>query len=213
MLEIGLKLLFSYLVGSINGSLVLGRFRGIDIRTEGSGNAGATNALRTHGFLFALFAALIDLGKGVVAVALFAPAGGFGDPLLAPSWTAALCGIAAVIGHIYPFWHDFRGGKGGATAVGALLALAPVAVIAVLAVWVTTLVATGYVGLSTMMAAITVPVFALLWRPEGLDPALLGYGLVIAMLVVFAHRSNIRRMREGSENREHRAMFWRKPDA
>lgn len=208
MLELGIKLLLSYLLGSVNGSLLLGRFRGIDIRQEGSGNAGATNALRTHGFTFALFVALIDLGKGTLAATLVASLN-IADPLLPLAWTAAACGLAAVIGHICPFWFDFRGGKGGATAVGALLGLWPLAVLPVVLFWMAVLVGSGFVGLATMSAAVAVPLFVLLYQPAGLDLPMLFYGVVVAVLVVYAHRSNIMNMRNGSEHRMSRAMFWR----
>lgn len=210
MLELSIKLLLSYLLGSVNGSLVLGRFFGIDIRKEGSGNAGATNALRTHGFAFAFFVALIDLIKGGLAVILIAPIA-FADPALLPAeWIAACCAFAAVVGHIFPFWFDFRGGKGGATAVGALLALWPVAVLPVIGVWVVFLTGTGYVGLSTICAAVAMPLFALVHRPEGLNGPLLFYGAIVAALIVYAHRSNLAKMRSGTETRMEAAMFWRR---
>lgn len=210
MLGLGLKLLASYLLGSVNGALVIGFFRGIDIRAEGSGNAGATNALRTHGLAFALAVALIDLGKGVLAVLYIAPATA---PDLAPvdaHWVAALCGVAAVVGHIFPFWFGFRGGKGGATAVGALASLAPGALLPVLSAWLLVLVATGYVGLATMIAALTAFLFPIVYHPGGLDAPLVFYGAAIAALVVYAHRVNIVRMREGVEHRMKGAMFWRR---
>ena len=210
MLDLGLKILLSYLLGSLNGSLVMGRLRGVDIRTEGSGNAGATNALRTYGFSFALIVALIDVGKGAVAVALVAPLAGFGEPLFGLRWVAAFCGVAAVIGHVFPFWFDFRGGKGGATAVGALAALSPLALLPVFLVWIGTLVATGYVGLSTIMAGVAMLFFPLLYRPDGLDLPGVFYGAAVAALIIFAHRSNIRRMIDGVERQAAGAMFWRR---
>ncbi|NND58930.1 MAG: glycerol-3-phosphate 1-O-acyltransferase PlsY [Gammaproteobacteria bacterium] len=202
--------MLSYLVGSVSGALVAGRYRGIDIRNEGSGNAGATNALRTHGVGFAALVMLIDVGKGVLAVLVIAPLAGFGEQLLPLPWIAAFCGLAAVIGHIFPFWFDFRGGKGGATAIGALAALSPLALAPVLAVWVITVIATGFVGLSTMLAGITVAVFPLLYRPDGFDAPLLMFGVGVALLIVYAHRSNIGRMLAGDENRMEAAMLWRR---
>ena len=207
MFELGLKILLSYLIGSISGALVAGRFRGIDIRNEGSGNAGATNALRTHGLAFALIVVLIDVGKGMLAVWAIAPFAGFGVPLLDPRWTASLCGVAAVVGHIFPFWFDFRGGKGGATAIGALAALAPLGLLPVVVVWLTGVLVTGFVGLSTMLAALAVLVFAIAYQPAGPDWPLIFYGAAIAALIVFAHRSNIQRMLSGSESRASVAMF------
>lgn len=210
MLDLGIKLLLAYLIGSLNGALLMGRLRGIDIRTEGSGNAGATNALRTHGPGFALAVAVIDVGKGAVAVALIAPLAGFGEPLLGLRWIAAWCGVAAVIGHIFPFWFDFRGGKGGATAVGALAALSPLALLPVFLAWVGTLVVTGYVGLSTMLAGVAMLVFHVVYRPEHLDLPGVFYGAAAAVLIIFAHRSNIRRLIDGVEHQATGAMFWRR---
>lgn len=210
MLGLGLKLLASYLVGSINGALVIGFFRGIDIRSEGSGNAGATNALRTHGLLFALAVAAIDIGKGLLAVLAIAPAAVVDVAPVDLRWVAALCGIAAVVGHVFPFWFDFRGGKGGATAIGALAALQPIAVLPVLATWLIVLIGSGYVGLATMTAALAMFAFPLFYHAGSVDLAQLFFGLTVTALVIFAHRSNIVRMREGVEHRVTGAMFWRR---
>lgn len=210
VLGLGLKLLASYLVGSINGALVLGRFRGIDIRAEGSGNAGATNALRTHGLPFALTVALIDIAKGAIAVALIAPAAAMDVPPVDMRWVAVLCGIAAVVGHIFPFWFDFRGGKGGATAVGAVAALSPLTLLPVLGAWLSVLLATGYVGLSTMMAALAIVIWPVIYRPQGVDVPLLAFGVAMTVLIVFAHRDNIRRMRAGAESRMIRRVLRRR---
>lgn len=210
MFELGLKILLSYFIGSVSGALVAGRYRGIDIRTEGSGNAGATNALRTHGVAFALVVVLIDVGKGLLAVLVIAPFAGLSEPLLDTRWVAACCGLAAVIGHIFPFWFDFRGGKGGATAVGALAALAPWMLIPVAVVWVLSVFLTGFVGLSTILAGVTVFVVPLVYQPAGPDLPLIFYGAVVAGLIAHAHRSNIQRMLAGNENRASLAMFRRR---
>ena len=147
-----LLLLCAYLLGSVSGSLLLGRLRGVDIRRHGSGNAGGTNALRTLGWRFALGVVAIDLGKGALAAWLalrFAPLGQALD-VTAHGYAAAAC---AVVGHVWPLWHGFRGGKGAATAVGGLLMLWPWSIGVLLPVWMLVLVATGYVGLSTVLAA------------------------------------------------------------
>jgi glycerol-3-phosphate acyltransferase PlsY len=114
VLELGLKMLASYLLGAINGSLFIGRLRGgIDIRRMGSGNAGATNALRTQGIGFALPAIAIDFFKGLIPVAWFPmlilPGVGL-DPAVDREWLAVACGAAAVVGHCYPLWYGFAGG-------------------------------------------------------------------------------------------------------
>ncbi len=138
MLELGLKVLISYLVGSVNGSLLLGRLKGIDIRSVGSGNAGGTNALRALGKLFALGVMIIDIGKGFLAPwllpALVLPSVPV-DPAVSREWLMLACAGAAVFGHCYPVWFEFRGGKGAATAIGAMLAVAPTALIPAAIVW------------------------------------------------------------------------------
>ena len=124
MLELGFKVLIAYLLGSIVGALVIGQLHGVDIRTMGSGNAGGTNALRTQGFGFAAATVFIDIGKGWVAAGWLPGLGVPGvapDPAIARDWLAVSCAAAAVAGHVWPLWHDFRGGKGGATLAGALL--------------------------------------------------------------------------------------------
>lgn len=191
-------LLAAYLLGSLSGSLLLGRLRGVDIRRHGSGNAGGTNALRTLGWRFALGVVVIDVGKGALAAWLglrFAP--GCAYP------AAAL----AVVGHVWPLWHGFRGGKGAATVVGALLVLWPQALLPLLAVWALVLVASGYVGLSTVLAMASLPVFAW-WQQAG--PARTGFALAMALFLLFTHRGNLQRLRRGTESRFERARLLRR---
>lgn len=123
MLELGVTTLLAYLLGSLIGSLIVGRLRGgVDIRNAGSGNPGGTNALRTQGAAFALWVVLIDAGKGWIAVAVLPdlrlPFVGI-DPAIDRLWLTVACGAAVVVGHVYPVWYGFRGGKGAATLVGA----------------------------------------------------------------------------------------------
>src|SRR5690606_37548518 len=127
MLELLIKALISYLLGSVIGSLLVGQLSGgVDIRREGSGNAGGTNAFRTHGWKFALPVIIIDAGKGVLAVLAVArlPLPVVPEALFRPEWIAVACGAAAVVGHVWPVWYRFRGGKGMATYLGALGVLA-----------------------------------------------------------------------------------------
>jgi glycerol-3-phosphate acyltransferase PlsY len=187
----------SYLLGSLSGSLLLGRLRGVDIRRQGSGNAGGTNALRTQGWRFALGVVLIDVGKGVAAtsiglnIAAAAPAP-FGSTIA----QGALCGFAAVVGHCWPLFFGFRGGKGAATAAGAVLVLAPALVLPVLGVWILVLVGTGYVGLATLFAG---SAFAALTAVTSDAPALIVFALATALLLLWTHRGNIARMLRGEE--------------
>ena len=198
-----LLLLSAYLLGSVSGSLLLGRLRGVDIRRHGSGNAGGTNALRTLGWRFALGVVAIDVGKGALAAWLalrFAPLGQALD-VTAHGYAAAAC---AVVGHVWPLWHGFRGGKGAATAVGGLLMLWPWSIGVLLPVWMLVLVATGYVGLSTVLAALALPVLA--WGTDA-EPARLWFSMFAALFIAFTHRANLQRLRQGTESRFERARL------
>jgi glycerol-3-phosphate acyltransferase PlsY len=210
VLELGVKTLLSYLIGSVLGSLVMGRLRGVDIREQGSGNAGGTNALRTQGWRFALGVIVIDVGKAFLAVGWLPGASlpfvGF-DASLDTHWLAVACAAAVVIGHVYPVWYEFRGGKGAATLIGAVAMLAPVALLPLIAVWLATVLLTGYVGLGTMLAAASVPLYFALRDPA--NHAYLVFGVAMAIFVVFTHRSNIVRMRQGNENRARRLWLLR----
>ncbi|MGI9265406.1 MAG: glycerol-3-phosphate acyltransferase [Gammaproteobacteria bacterium] len=211
MLEIIVKLVLAYLIGSVNGSLLLGRFRGVDIRTEGSGNAGGTNALRTHGVLFALGVIIVDVGKAVIAV-LWIPGlalGGMGVASAAPDeWLKIACGAAAVIGHCWPVFYGFRGGKGMATLVGTYAVLAPAVFVAVVVAWLVFLVLFGYVGVATILGAAAAPVYIAV---TGYAPvsALFLFGLAMACLILFTHRSNISRIRSGHEKPDFHALMTR----
>lgn len=220
MLEFLLRLLVAYLLGSVNGSLVLGRWRGVDIRTQGSGNAGGTNALRTQGPVFALGVILIDVGKAWLAVQVI-PTFGSGTigaaDASAVAWLAAGCGFAAVVGHVYPIFHGFRGGKGVATLLGTVLALSPALLLGVLGVWLVMMFVWGYVGLGSMVATAALPGLAFLFAQWGwIDPQavkpLVVFGLVCAPFVVWTHRSNVARLRAGTEPRARRLWLlgrWR----
>lgn len=213
MLELGTKFLLAYFVGSIMGSLVVGRLRGgIDIRKSGSGNAGGTNALRTQGWMFALAVMVIDVGKGAFAagvVPLLSLPFVATDPEISRVWLALCCAGAAVVGHVWPMWHDFRGGKGAATLIGTLFVLAPTLILPVLFVWGWVLVLFGYVGLATIAAAVSAPVYLAMTRlPD--DQPLFIYCTVLAIYLVFSHRSNLQRMRAGTEIKNTRLMLFRR---
>jgi glycerol-3-phosphate acyltransferase PlsY len=213
MLELGLKVLLSYLAGSLTGALIVGKLAGgIDIRTQGSGNAGGTNALRTQGKWFALRVILIDIGKGFLPPWLFPALALPGvplDPELSRTWLMLACAGASVIGHCYPVWFGFAGGKGAATAIGALLGIAPALALPGVLVWLLVLVTTGYVGLATMLAAIAIPIWLLIAGIDG-QLALLVFLMGLALFIVFTHRANIRRLWSGNENRIERAMLLRR---
>ncbi len=209
MFELGCKIFLAYLLGSFSGSLLLGRLKGTDIRELGSGNAGATNALRTQGVMFALGVAIIDVGKGILAAAWLPHAAWLPiDPSLERIWVVAACGSAAVVGHIFPFWHDFRGGKGAATLIGAYCIVAPKLIVPALLVFLVSVTLTGYVGLSTIITVIAAVGFSMILYAGVSTP--FWFALTMAILVVVAHRANIQRMIAGNENRLERAMVWRR---
>ena len=208
MTELILAALAGYLLGSISGSLVLGRLRGVDIRQLGSGNAGGTNALRTVGWRFALGVILIDVGKGALAAGLV-PLALLQLPftLLDFPTLAATAGLAAVLGHVWPLYFRFRGGKGAGTAVGVIAVVAPWCLAPLLLVWVITIIGTGYVGLATILAGLSIVPAMWLLGPEDLPPALGALAIALAILLVYTHRGNLARMRTGSENRFEKARL------
>lgn len=215
MLELGLKTLLAYLLGSVMGALLMGRLRQVDIRQMGSGNAGGTNALRTQGFGFALGVVIVDVGKALLAVGLLPgwaiPGIGL-DPAVSRDWLAAACTLAVVAGHVWPIYHDFRGGKGAATLVGAVAVLEPMLLPPALAVWLLCVMAWGMVGLATLAAAASLPLAAsLMLRP--VPAALLALLLAMAAFMVYTHRANLARMRAGTENRVKRLWLLRPRDA
>jgi acyl phosphate:glycerol-3-phosphate acyltransferase len=208
MLELGVKSLIAYLFGGLLGSLILGRLRGVDIRRLGSGNAGATNALRTQGKLFGLAVLLIDAGKGVLAV-LYLPGAPWpaADPAVSREWLTLACALAVIVGHVYPVWFSFRGGKGVATMVGVIGALEPRLLIAVSIAWFAVLVLTGYVGLAGMIAGAVLVAFVYAVEPDKVP--LLAFCAAIELFVIFTHRANIARMLSGKEPRVQKLWLFR----
>jgi glycerol-3-phosphate acyltransferase PlsY len=208
-MEFALKIALAWLLGSLVGSLLLGRLRGgPDIRNLGSGNPGGTNAWRTHGAAFGLGVLLIDVGKGWLAVRAIAPATLPASlytawPLLRPNAGAALwlpvsCAAAAVVGHVYPAWFGLRGGKGMATVVGALSALAPTLLIPLAVAWLVVLALTGLVGLASMVSVAAMASWQAL---TGALSPLNAFAAAAALFMIFTHRQNIARMRAGTEPR------------
>jgi glycerol-3-phosphate acyltransferase PlsY len=210
VLELGLKTLLAYLMGSVLGSALMGRLRGVDIRELGSGNAGGTNALRTQGWRFALGVVLIDVGKAVLAVGVLPGLelpGSPRAPTLDAQWLAAACAVAVVVGHVYPVWSEFRGGKGAATLIGAVAMLSPAALLPVFGVWLLCVTLTGYVGLGTMLGGATLPLYFALQQPRQLP--MIAFGLSMAVFILYTHRSNLARMQQGTENRAKRLWLLR----
>ena len=192
--------LAAYLAGSLPTSYLVGKaFAGADLRRRGSGNLGATNVYRAMGMRVAAPVGLVDLAKG------WLPAWAF--PLLdgsaANGWAAAY-GAAAILGHTFPCWTRFRGGKGVATAGGAFLALAPLAVLVSTLVWAGVLAARGIVSLASIAAAIALPATVLVGSGAGAattDPWVTGFAALTGVFIIWAHRSNIGRLLRGEEKR------------
>ena len=210
MLELGVKILTAYLLGTVLGSLVLGRLHGVDIRSMGSGNAGATNALRTQGKLFGFLVLALDIAKGVITV-LWLPTAvlpGVGIDLSLPrEWLTLACGFAVIVGHVYPVWFGFRGGKGAATMVGVIAAVELRLLAPLLLTWFAVLVLTGYVGLATMLSGVVLVAAVFVLEPNNVP--LLVFCIGVTLFVIYTHRSNIARMRAGQENRIRRLWLFR----
>ena len=183
----------AYLLGSISFAVLLVRAKtGRDIRAEGSGNAGATNVLRSYGKKLALLVALLDVAKGIAAVLLMRLV------TSDPRWAAA-AGFAAILGHVFPVFYGFRGGKGVATAVGAFLALSPLALLATLVVFLVIVAATRYVSLGSVVAfALLPPIAGLLFHASRAVVTAAG---LTAVLILGKHLPNLKRLARGEERK------------
>jgi glycerol-3-phosphate acyltransferase PlsY len=195
MTEALLRLLASYLLGSLPTSYLAGRwFRGIDLRHQGSRNLGATNLYRVLGWRYAVPVALVDVAKGAVPVLVL------GSGAAVPHFPA-LCGIAAMVGHTLSPFVAFKGGKGVATAAGMFLALAPGAVGITALVWLGLVWLTGYVSVGSIASAAVFPLADYALHPARRTLPDLSLDLVIAAFIIWKHRSNIQRLHAGTENR------------
>jgi acyl phosphate:glycerol-3-phosphate acyltransferase len=187
----------AYLVGSVPFAFVLARRRGIDLRRVGSGNVGASNVLRTSGVRNAVAAMCLDGAKGCMAVMV-------AQRLTGGEATPVAAGVASIIGHIYPVWLGFRGGKGVATATGVFAVLAPLALaiassVFLLAVWVT-----RYISVGSLAAAITLAVAT---AASGAPAVVAAGALVSALIIVHRHRANLARLVAGTERRVGQRLF------
>lgn len=198
MIWIGLVVV-AYLLGSVPFAYCMVKWRsGVDIRSVGSGNVGATNVLRAAGTTSAATVLALDIVKGAVPVLI-------GRALQAPLAVLGACALAAVLGHVFPVFLGFRGGKGVATAAGAIGAMSPAPMLAAVAVFGTTVALTRYVSLGSMLAVASFPLFALLFGRLGWMepmPQVLWLGSTVAAgLILIRHRENVRRMAVGNEHR------------
>ena len=191
----------AYLLGSIPFGFLVARARGVDIRSAGSGNIGATNAMRVLGKPAGIAVLLLDAAKGYAAVAFL--------PLLLlkvlppsstePVMLPLLAGICAVLGHNYTCWLKFKGGKGIATTAGVYLALAPLALLIALVVFLLAVAVTRYVSVGSIAAAIALPAAIWIMRPG--DRCLGLVTTALGVLAIYKHKTNIQRLRAGTENR------------
>ncbi len=213
MLSLAILLILSYLLGAFPSSIVYGRiFRKIDIREHGSGNAGGTNAWRVLGWKIGLPVMITDVAKGALASLAIAriPIGELPYTL---SVVALLCGVAALIGHVFPVYTGFRGGKGVATGAGMLLVNAPIPVICALGVFALVLFASGKVSLGSILAALSLPVFVVCieqFTSFDYPVLLLALTIALALFIVYTHRTNIARLLRGQEKGFPKLQLWKR---
>ena len=195
----------AYLLGSIPTGYIVAKSRGIDIRTVGSGNIGATNVFRILGKPAGIFVLVVDALKGFVSCYFIGPfvyrlmVGRLDDGSATEEYLKIVGGFLAILGHNYTCWLKFKGGKGIATSAGVTLALLPVAFGISLAVWLILFASTLYVSAASIVAAVVLPIAA--WWPARKTPVMILVALLIAVLAIYKHRSNIRRLLDGTENR------------
>jgi len=190
--------------------MVLGKLKGVDIRTMGSGNAGGTNALRSVGPIFALGVIFIDIFKGIIAVIFISKLVFVSHIMASHELVSILCGVAAVLGHVYPIYYNFQGGKGAGTLIGIVGTLFPQSIIYTFISSFIVIVFTGFVGLGTMVGSIVLVIVTILFYPEGINSYFGYFSILMASFIIFTHRSNIQRMLNGTENKFEKLMIFKK---
>ena len=193
-----------YLIGSIPAGYIAGRVAGIDIRTAGSGNIGATNVTRTlgKGYGYPVFA--VDFLKGLAAVIISVSIGQCAQPISVPvELFGIVAAVCCVLGHSFPVWLRFKGGKGVAASAGALFGLMPRAALIAVAVWLIIFYLTRYVSVASMIAALAVPItiLSMMFLGQRGETALLYFSICLAAVVIIRHRSNLSRLARGTEPR------------
>jgi len=212
MLALGVVILLSYLVGSIPSSIWVGKLvKGVDIRNHGSGNAGATNTFRLLGWKPGVSVLAIDFFKGYASsfwISQLAYHIGSGPVSLFDFWDIApflsiVCGIAAVIGHMFPLYANFDGGKGMATAAGMLCGIEPISVAIAAVVFAIVMFSSRYVSLASLITAFVYPLVLVILRYVfgwDIDGSILIFGAVVGIGIIVKHRGNIKRLMQGNEN-------------
>jgi glycerol-3-phosphate acyltransferase PlsY len=194
-----LELVLAYLVGSVPSAVWIGKLLyGIDVRQHGSGNAGATNVIRVLGYKAGIPVMLVDVFKGWLAVqlAVWIPVPGLSADMMV--YVRIAMALAAVLGHIFPVYAGFKGGKGVGTIAGAGISLFPLAILLVLVVFIIVLAATHYVSLSSILASLAFPLVVYFVIGER-HPGLVGLSLLVALFIPATHRKNIKRLLKGEE--------------
>ncbi len=192
-----------YLLGSCPNGLLISRSRGVDIRKHGSGNIGATNVLRVMGKAWGYLVFFLDALKGLLAVAIAWGIAALSPQILRPEVLEIFGGLGCILGHTFPVWLRFRGGKGVATSAGVLLGLMPLSMLSVLAVWLILFYLTRFVSVASIFAAAFLPLFVSLYLHLDVlrGNALLPFSILIAGVVIWRHRSNMRSLWQGTEHR------------
>ncbi len=187
-----ISIIIGYLLGSIPTGIIITKwFRGIDIRNYGSGSMGATNVLRTTGKKAAAIVFAVDILKGVLSILI-------AQSLSGSPWWVGLAGLMAVVGHNFPIFSQFRGGKGVATALGIFISLFPLSTLMALGLWIICIAVWRYVSLGSIITAALIPVLSLITIKPG--PYLL-FTCLISLLIIYRHKDNIKRLLEGKESK------------
>ena len=204
MISLFAVVVLSYLIGSFPTSIIVSKYlKGIDIRDFGSGNPGGTNVWRTLGWKAGISVMLLDVAKGWVA-AYYIAQFGYENGLISHLIVQILAGISSILGHVYPIFSKFKGGKGVGTAAGMLIAIYPLALLFCFSVFLLVAFSTKYVSLASMLAAITLPISLYLieiYTEQPTSPIQFYFAVLVALFIVFTHRSNIGRLLKGEENR------------
>lgn len=200
MIQVAGLALLAYLLGSVPIGHIVAKSRGVDLRSIGSGNVGATNVYRAFGFRLAIFVFILDVSKGFVAAAVLPLI--WTPDVLPVVYVRLICGVAAILGSISSIFLGFRGGKGVAAAVGVFLGLEPLATVICLVIWAVLFLRYRYVSLGSIVGAAALPVLIALLNPaDRMSNPVFYLALLVAMLVILRHRSNIGRLARGTENR------------
>lgn len=194
---IGLAIILSYLLGSIPFAYIYGKMRGVDIRKVGSGNPGATNVMRVFGTGPGVLVMLIDAAKGFVAAYFLVKV----TPYPNADALKVICGVAAVLGHTFTVFLKFKGGKGVATTAGLFAALAPFSMLITFGTFVTVVVATRYISAASIVAALLLPLMIWVMGEGGQHYIIISMAILLSIVIVMRHRSNISRILNGTENK------------